>query len=163
MRSTLTSLAAFVMLFLSGCATVDTTEQQKVSAIAADVSLIAEGLQPIVAQVASLSGANTDTLAKLNTGLAVLATAAKSASTAATLADSTTAVNLAINALSDIAGALATLPDLPVKIRVSLAAAQALTPVIKTLAGIAATAYATDTVAPDEARLILKAETLTPR
>lgn len=135
-------------LLLSACAGTSTP----VSQAATDIQLIAAGLGPVVAALATTPGVNPATVAEAQKDLAILQADAKTIG-AATSTPGTVAqeVNAAVQALASIAGTIPVLAPYAVVIQ----AATALLPVIMAEAGVGVAGIHPATMAPDMARGIL--------
>ena len=161
-RRTLLALAASSTL--AGCTTVEgwingTVNAQAIQTLIADAKSISNGLAAVLPSIAAASGIAPQAAVNILAGLAALQAAADAiaAATDPKAAATVSAVRELAIALNSIVAAAAGVPLLPPEIKLALAAASALLPVLEGLAGIAAAPASSDaaTIPPAEAKLIL--------
>ena len=143
--------AAAALLSVAACSSSITTSQ-----IATDANLIAQGLQPLAADVAAIPGVPSATLAKVQADLAKLQQAAAGIATA-TAGQQTTSVQGIAALVEEIASVVLPLVPGGAPWVLVVQAAQALVPVILAAAGVSGSTGAAPTMPATQARLILAA------
>ena len=147
-------LAGGAVIVLLGACSSTVNPNSVIAQVEADVVLIGNGLQAVLAEVSSLNLLPATLITTLQGYVTDIEAAAKALATAATNVAAQPVVQQVAAAVQAIVTLLAALP-LPPDIALAVQAAQVLIPIIEAAIGFLTTAPISIVMTPTEARLIL--------